>query len=96
MDKKIIDLFKKVIDPETSKSIYDLNLVYGYTLDDDSIDIYMNFQNSTPSCFYCKIIAWNIIEKISNDLIETFKNSGFMKIRILEAINPNIFYKIYP
>ncbi len=56
----------------------------------------MNFQNSTPSCFYCKIVAWNIIEKISNDLIETFKNSGFKKIRILEAINPNIFYKVYP
>jgi len=96
MDKKIIDLLKEVKDPETLSSIYDLNLVYGYTLNDDSIDIFVNFQGNTPSCFFCKAIAWNIIEKISNDLVDTFKNNGFNKIRILEATNPNIFYKIYP
>lgn len=96
MDKKVIDLFKKVKDPETESSVYDLNLIYGYTLNDDSIDIFVNFQGNTPSCFFCKAIAWNIIEKISNDLIKTFKEAGFKKIRILEASNPNIFYKIYP
>jgi len=96
MDENIIDLFKKVKDPETNSSIYDLNLIYGYTIDNDSIDIFVNFQSNTPSCFFCKAIAWNIIEKISNDLIETFKNSGFKKIRVLEATNSNIFYKVYP
>lgn len=96
MDEKIIELFKKVKDPETSNSIYDLNLVYGYTAHEDSIDIFVNFQGNTPSCYFCKIIAWNIIEKISDDLIKTFKKNGFNKIRILEATNPNIFYKVYP
>lgn len=96
MDEKVINLFKKVKDPETDSSVYDLNLIYGYTLNDDSIDIFVNFQINTPSCFFCKSIAWNIIEKISNDLVKTFKETGFKKIRILEATNPNIFYKIYP
>lgn len=96
MDEKVISLFKKVKDPETNSSVYDLNLIYGYTLEDNSIDIFVNFQGNTPSCFFCKAIAWNIIEKISNDIIETFKRAGFNKIRILEATNPNIFYKVFP
>lgn len=96
MKEDVINLLKKIKDPETEISIYDLGLIYGYTIKNNSIDIFVNFQRNTPSCFFCKIISWKIIEDISNNLVEIFKENGFEKIRILEAINPNIYYKIYP
>lgn len=96
MEKEVIETIKKVKDPETQESIFNLGLVVGFTIDGNSIDLFMDFMSRTSSCFFCKIIGWDIINKISNDLIGELKTLGFQKIRLLDHINPQLIYKTYP
>jgi hypothetical protein len=44
-------------------------------------------------CYFCKTIAWSIIEKISSKILEEFKKEGYKNIKIVEALNPSIYYK---
>lgn len=96
MDERIIEVLKKVKDPETQESIYNLGLVAGYTIKNDEIDLFMDFMTRTNSCFFCKIIAWDLINKISDELVKELKSLGFQKIRLIDYINPSIEYKSYP
>lgn len=96
MNEKVIEVIKEVKDPETQENIYNLGLVTGFTIEDDSIDLFMDFMSRTNACFFCKIIAWDLINKISEDLINRLKDIGFKKIRLIDHINPQIEYKSYP
>ncbi|MCX8095534.1 MAG: iron-sulfur cluster assembly protein [Caldisericia bacterium] len=96
MNEKVIEIIKKIKDPETQESIYNLGLVTGFTIEDDSIDLFMDFISRTNACFFCKIIAWDLINKISEDLINELKNIGFQRVRLIDYINPQIEYKTYP
>lgn len=93
-EKEVVEILKKVKDPETDTDIVSLGLVYGFTVDGDNIDVWMDFQGNTPGCFFCKTLTWSIIEKISTDTIEKLRESGFKSIRIVEATNPKIVYKL--
>jgi hypothetical protein len=53
----------------------------------------VDFQGNTPVCNFCKTIAWSLIEKISNDIMEEFKKEGYKNIKVVEALNPLIYYK---
>ncbi|MBC7194916.1 MAG: hypothetical protein H5U37_04595 [Caldisericia bacterium] len=96
MDIELIEVFKRVKDPETQENIYNLGLVTGYTVKDKEIEIFMDFMTRTNACFFCKIVAWDLINKITKDLIEELKKFGFEKIRLIDFINPNIVYNSYP
>jgi metal-sulfur cluster biosynthetic enzyme len=96
MDKEIVNIFKRVKDPETGENILNLGIVTGYTIKDKEIEIFMDFMSRENACFFCKIVAWSLINKISEDLIEEFRKIGFEKIRLIDCINPNIEYKSFP
>ncbi|HDL50606.1 MAG TPA: DUF59 domain-containing protein [Firmicutes bacterium] len=91
-EKEVVDILKKIKDPETGMDIVSLGLVYGFTMDRSSIDVWMDFQGNTPKCFFCKTLAWSIIEKISTEIINKLK-SKFKSVRVIEATNPKIVYK---
>lgn len=92
--KKIIEILKRVKDPETGMDIVTLGLVDGFTVEENLTKIFVNFQVNTPACFFCKTIAWKIIEDLSNRIVEEFEKEGYYNVRVVEAINPRIFYKI--
>ncbi|RLD13232.1 MAG: hypothetical protein DRI28_06300 [Caldiserica bacterium] len=91
-EKEVVDILKEIKDPETDMDIVSLGLVYGFTIEGDSIDVWMDFQGNTPQCFFCKTLAWSIIEKISTEVINKLK-SKFKSVRVVEATNPKIVYK---
>jgi metal-sulfur cluster biosynthetic enzyme len=91
--EKIIEILKRVKDPETGVDIVTLGLIYGFTIDENITEIWVDFQGNTPDCNFCKTIAWSIIEKISNDIMEEFKKEGYKNIKVVEALNPSIYYK---
>jgi metal-sulfur cluster biosynthetic enzyme len=91
--EKIIEILKRVKDPETGVDIVTLGLVYGFTIDENVTEIWVDFQGNTPVCNFCKTIAWSIIETISNDIMEEFKKEGYKNIKVVEALNPSIYYK---
>jgi len=89
---KLVDILKNVKDPETGLNIIDLGIVYGYTVNDKITEIVVDFQNRTPVCYFCKALAWDIIDKISNDIVNVLKKEGYKNIRIAEYMNPKIVY----
>lgn len=91
-EKEVVELLREIKDPETEMDIVSLGLAYGFTIEGDSIDVWMDFQGYTPGCFFCKTIAWNIIEKISTEIIDKLKDK-FKDVRVVEATNPKIVYK---
>jgi len=91
--EKIIEILKRVKDPETGVDIVTLGLIYGFTIDENITEIWVDFQGNTPECNFCKTIAWSITEKISNDIMEEFKKEGYKNIKVVEALNPLIYYK---
>jgi metal-sulfur cluster biosynthetic enzyme len=91
--EKIIEILKRVKDPETGVDIVTLGLIYGFTIDENETEIWVDFQNSTPVCFFCKTIAWSLIEKISTDIVKELEKEGYKNIKVVEALNPSVYYK---
>ena len=46
--EKIIEILKRVKDPETGVDIVTLGLVYGFTIDENITEIWVDFQGNTP------------------------------------------------
>ncbi len=91
--EKIIEILKRVKDPETGVDIITLGLLYGFTIDENITEIWVDFQSSTPICYFCKTIAWSIIEKISNNIVKELEKEGYKNVKVVEALNPSICYK---
>jgi metal-sulfur cluster biosynthetic enzyme len=92
-DKKIIEILKNVKDPETDTDIVSLGLVYGFTVDEVKTEIWVDFQGKSPGCKFCKALSWSIIEKISSDIVQKLSKDGYKNIKVVEALNPSIYYK---
>ncbi len=92
-NNKIIEILKKVIDPETGVDIVSEGMVYGFTINEMVTEIWMSFSSATPVCFFCKAVAWTEIEKISNCIVEELGKEGYKNIRVVESLNPKIYYK---
>lgn len=92
-EKKLVEILKRVIDPETGLDVINSGYVYGLTVNDDLTEIWMDFNQRVPGCNFCKVVAWKIIETLSTKIYEELKNEGYKNIRIVEAANPAIVYK---
>jgi hypothetical protein len=53
----------------------------------------MSFTSNTPACFFCKAIAWTLIEKISDGIVEELQQEGYKNVRVVDALNPRIYYR---
>ena len=84
---------KRVRDPETGVDIVAEGLVYGYTANELITEIWMSFTSNTPACFFCKAIAWTLIEKISDGIVEELQQEGYKNVRVVDALNPRIYYR---
>ena len=90
---KVIATLKRVLDPETGVDIVTERMVYGYTANELVTEIWMSFMSSTPVCSFCKAIAWSLIDKISDRIVEELQREGYRNVRIVDALNPKIYYR---
>ena len=70
--KQIINILKKIKEPESELSLYELKIVnfIDYEKDDKKLIISLDFNKRMPSCVGCKPIAWMLQKKI----VEALKN----------------------
>lgn len=81
---EIIDILKKIQDPETELSLYELKIVrfVDYKIAREQIIIALDFNNRMPSCIGCKPIAWMIQKKIVKEL-----ETEFLKFKEVKDID---------
>lgn len=92
-EKQLVEILKKIKDPETDIDIVNSGYVYGLTLTDELTEIWMDFNQRVPGCNFCKVVAWKLIETISGKIVEVLQQSGYKNIKVVEAANPKIIYK---
>lgn len=82
--EKIIDKLKKIKDPESELSIYELKMIryVDYEKKDKKLLIALDFNRRMPSCIGCKPIAWMIQKKIVKELGKEF--SMFKEVKDIE------------
>ncbi|MGB9695116.1 MAG: iron-sulfur cluster assembly protein [Caldisericaceae bacterium] len=93
-DRAIIEILKRIKDPETGLDIVSEGLVYGFTVNELKTEIWMSFESNTPVCYFCKLISWALIQKITQSIVEEFSKSGYINIKVVEALNPKIYYNL--
>ena len=72
IEERIVDVLKKVYDPEIPVNIYDLGLIYKIDVkDDNDVDIDMTF--TAPSCPAADFILEDVRQKV--DSLEGVKNA---------------------
>nr|WP_243626485.1 hypothetical protein [Candidatus Cryosericum septentrionale] len=49
--------------------------------------------SNTPGCFFCRAVAWTLIEKISDGIVEGLQKEGYKNVRVVDALNPRIYYR---
>ncbi len=90
---KVMATLKRVLDPETGLDIVTERMVYGYTANELVTEIWMSFMSGTPVCPFCKTIAWSLIDKITDRIVEELRKEGYQNVRVVDALNPRIYYK---
>jgi len=84
---------RRVVDPETGADMVTEGMVYGYAVDELVTEIGMSFMSSTPVCSFCKAIAWSLIDRISDRIVDELQKEGYQNTRVVDAPNPKIYYK---
>ena len=74
--EKIVDILKKLKDPESEQSLYDLQIVIHIDYEEEAkkLIISLDFNRRMPNCIGCKPIAWmvqkKIVEQLENEFFE--------------------------
>lgn len=95
-EKKIVDILKTVIDPETDLNVVDSGYIYGMTVTEHKTEIWVDFNQRVPECAFCKVVAWKVVETLSSRIAEALSTAGYRNIKVVEAANPSIVYKEIP
>jgi len=90
---RVMATLRRVVDPETGVDVVTERMVYGYTANELVTEIWMSFMSSTPVCSFCKAIAWSLIDKISDRIVEELQKEGYQNVRVVDALNPRIYYR---
>ena len=84
--KRVVEVLRSVIDPETELNIVDEGLLYGLTVEGKKVRVFLLMARSTPECHFCRSIAVNVQRRILRDIIETLRKEGFMRIEVYNEI----------
>ncbi|WP_324609488.1 iron-sulfur cluster assembly protein [Thermococcus piezophilus] len=82
----MVEILKKVQDPETGVNIVEVGLVYGLTVEGDRIDVFLLMARSTPECRFCRMLAINVQRKVLRGIVTVLKEEGFNKIRVYNEL----------
>ncbi len=72
--ENIIKILKKIKDPESEQSLYDLQIVkhIDYKEEEKELIINLDFNRRMPNCIGCKPVAWMVQKKIVEHLENEF------------------------
>ncbi|AHF79823.1 iron-sulfur cluster assembly protein [Thermococcus paralvinellae] len=84
--RRVVEILKKVRDPETELSIVDEGLVYGLTVKGKLVQVFLLMARSTPECHFCRMIAINVQRKILDEIIRILKEEGFDKVEVYNEL----------
>ena len=72
--ENIIKILKKIKDPESEQSLYDLQIVkhIDYKEEEKGLIITLDFNRRMPNCIGCKPVAWMVQKKIAEYLENDF------------------------
>ena len=79
----VIELLKKIKDPEFGVSIVELGLVDGLDVEGGCVTVFVNFNRSLPSCKSCVPLAWMVLRAILREMERALKGAG-VRYRIVE------------
>ncbi len=82
--ESIVDVLKRVKDPETELSLYDLGVVKYIDYEDEGrkLIIALDFDSKMPSGVCCKPLAWVVQKKMVDELKREF--SGLEGVEEIE------------
>ena len=88
--KEIIDILKKVIDPELRHNIVDLGLVYNidFNKEKNSVKILMTF--TTPLCPYGDILIDDVKERLEDEGYKPELEITFNPLWSIDKMSPEI------
>ncbi|NJE07431.1 DUF59 domain-containing protein [Thermococcus sp. M39] len=84
--RRVVEILKKVKDPETELSIVDEGLVYGLTVEGRKVQVFLLMARSTPECHFCRMIAINVQRKILDGIICVLKEEGFDRVEVYNEL----------
>ncbi len=94
LEEKVVQKLKEVKNPETNVSIVNEGLIYGFTIKDDTIKVFIGIESATPVCNFCKALSWLTIDKITESIVNKLKKIPFKEVTVVEELNPKITYKV--
>jgi len=83
---RVVRVLKKVQDPETGLNIVDEGLLYGLTVKEKEVEVFLLMARSTPHCHFCQMLAINVQNKILRDIVDVLKAEGFNRIRVYNEL----------
>jgi len=84
--RRVVEVLKRVRDPETDLNIVDEGLLYGLTVKGKEVEVFLLMARSTPECHFCQMIAINVQNKILGDIMTVLKAEGFNRIKIYNEL----------
>lgn len=65
LEERIVEVLKTVFDPEIPVNIYDLGLIYGVEVDDDS-NVTINMTLTAPGCSLADFIVEDVRQRVES------------------------------
>jgi len=83
---RVVKILRSVIDPETNLNIVDEGLLYGITIEERKVQVFLLLARSTPECHFCRMLAINVQRKILKEIVNLLKREGFNKVEVYNEL----------
>ena len=84
--KRVVKVLENVEDPETGLNIGEEGLLYGLTVENERVEVFLLMARSTPECHACQMLAINVQRKILEDIVKILRAEGFNSVKVYNEL----------
>jgi len=84
--KRVVEILNGVTDPETGLDIVSEGLVYGITVKENEVEVFLLMARSTPECHACQMLAINVQNKLLERTVRALKAGGFERVTVYNEL----------
>lgn len=84
--ERVVEILGGILDPETGLDVVSEGLLYGLTVREDGVDVFLLMARSTPECHFCQMLAINVQRKILDEIISSLKQNGFKRVKVYNEL----------